>query len=375
MHRTLKQPKEIVIALIVGIAVTTAFALAASKAPSPTMLEGLVAPRGLTPTQDGGLLIAEGGAGRLLEWDLEGDPEVLSEGFPFLARSGIEGDSASGISAAVPYGDAYYAVVGEARNKGHQELYRLMRGSPPIGVTGQDVLALSHPQPITNPYDLWVSADGTAYVTDSGRNSLLAITTAGDVVDLLVFESIASRSGVVDAVPTGITQGPDGGLYISLLTGWPHPTGAALVYRLDVGIPQLTVAYEGFTAATDLAFEADGSLLVTEFSTDMAELVTDLTAERAAELPGRLVRRTPSGVTQVVADDLVGPTAVAVVGDRLFVSEEFAGRVREVGSPSAHRLTTKAKLLAAVTGVIAVIATAAGLRLYRRNALLVDGEY
>lgn len=362
-----KQWKVIVIALIVGIVVTAALTLVVSRAPSLATLEGLVAPRGLTPTGDGGLLIAEGGAGRLLEWDLNSDPEALSEGFPFLEHSGIEGESASGISAAVPYGEVYYAVVGEARNKGHQELYRLELGSPPIGVTGQDVLAVSHPQPITNPYDLWVSADGTAYVTDSGRNSLLAITPAGDVVDFLVFESITSGSEVVDPVPTGIVQGPDGGLYISLLTGWPYPTGAASVYRLSEGTPHLAVAYEGFTAATDLAFEADGSLLVTEFSTAMGDLVTDLTAERAAEFPGRLVRRTSSGTTQVVASNLVGPTAVAVVGDRIFVSEEFAGRVREVGPPPANGLTTKPMLLAVLTGFVAAVATAVGLRRYLRN--------
>ena len=358
MHHTPKQPTVIAIALIVGIAITAAVSLVASRAPSLAILEGLIAPRGLTPTRDGGLLIAEGGAGRLLEWDLHGDPEILSDAFPFLARSGIQGESASGISAAVPYGDAYYAVVGEARNKGHQELYRLEPGSPPIGVTGQDVLALGHPQPITNPYDLWVSADGTAFVTDSGRNSLLAITPTGDVVDLLVFEPITAGGEIVDAVPTGITQGPDGGVYISLLTGWPHPTGAAVVYRLDDN-GQLTREYEGFTAATDLAFEADGSLLVTEFSTAMAELVTNLTAQRAAEFPGRLVRRALSGATEVVADGLVGPTAVAIVNGRIFVSEEFGGRVREIGPTQNRRLTLTAALLAACAGLTGAIATAA----------------
>ena len=91
-------------------------------------------------------------------------------------------------------------------------------------MTGQDVLALDHPQPITNPYDLWVSEDGTALVTDSGRNSLLAITPEGDVVDFRVFEPIEFAGEVVDAVPTGIVQGPDEAWYITTLTGWPHPT-------------------------------------------------------------------------------------------------------------------------------------------------------
>lgn len=352
-----KQPLAIAIALLLGVATAAAIALVARTPPPLALLEGLAAPRGLTPTDDGGLLIAEGGAGRLLHWDLKDDPDVISDAFPYLVNSGIEGESASGISAAVPYGDSYYAIVGEARNKGHQELYLLDPGSPPIGVTGQDVLALGHPQPITNPYDLWVSEDGTALVTDSGRNSLLAITPEGDVVDFLVFEPIEFVGESLDAVPTGLTQGAADALYIATLTGWPHPTGAAIVYRLDGGNGQLTVAFNGFTAATDLAFEPDGSLLVTEFSTTMADLVTDLTAERAAELPGRLVRRTPTGGTEIIAADLVGPTSVAVVGDRIFVSEEFAGRIREVGHPRPRRLTLAITLLAATAGLLASIAT------------------
>ena len=98
-----------------------------------------------------------------------------------------------------------------------------------------------------------------------------------------------------------------------------------------------------------------------EFSTAMADLVSDLTATRAAELPGRLVRRTPTGATEIVAADLVGPTAVAVVDGRIFVSEEFAGRVREVGPPRPSRVTTSTTLLAAAAGLIAAIATAATL--------------
>jgi hypothetical protein len=149
----------------------------------------------------------------------------------------------------------------------------------------------------------------------------------------------------MDVVPTGLAYGPDGALYMASLTGWPYPPGVANVYRLEdangdgdaMDPDEVSVYAEGFTAATDLAFEASGALLVTEFSTDMAGLVVDLTAERAVELPGRLVRYRTGGPLEVVAAGLVSPTAVAVSGDRIFVSEEFAGRVREVGVAPAGR--------------------------------------
>ena len=43
--------------------------------------------------------------------------------------------------------------------------------------------------------------------------------------------------------------------------------------------------------------------------------------------PGRLVRWRDGAIT-VVASGLVSPTAVALMDGRIYVSEEFAGRVR-----------------------------------------------
>jgi len=54
--------------------------------------------------------------------------------------------------------------------------------------------------------------------------------------------------------------------------------------------------------------------------------------EHARAAPGRLLRWR-DGDSQVVSEGLVSPTAVAIVEGRVFVSEEFAGRVSEVRVP------------------------------------------
>ncbi len=95
---------------------------------------------------------------------------------------------------------------------------------------------------------------------------------------------------------------------------------------LDLG--ETTVYADGFTAATDVAFEADGSMLVTEYSGDMRSLA-EVGFKESHLFPGRLVRWR-DGVMWVVADGLVSPTAVAVARGRIYVSEEFAGRVHVV---------------------------------------------
>ena len=328
---------------------------------SPATLDGLAAPRGLTASLDGSVLIAEGGGGRLLKWNPPGPPEVISNDFPYLSISGIQGESASGISAALQLnGDSYLAIVGEARAKGHQELYHLTPPEQPIPVTGQDVLGFFHPQPITNPYDIALMPSGDVLVTDSGRNSLIRVTLDGDITDYAFFPDVDTTDPQesAQAVPTGAVWGSDGALYVATLTGWPHPAGASIVYRvtdansdgdaLDDG--EVTPYATGLSAATDLVFEANGNLLVTEFSTQMSELVSDLTLENAIRLSGRLVRRHTDGSTTVVAENLVGPTAVALVGDRIFVSEEFAGRVVEVGTVSQDSLGATGWLLSIVSG-------------------------
>ena len=148
----------------------------------------------------------------------------------------------------------------------------------------------------------------------------------------------------MDAVPTGLAIGPDGALYAAMLTGFPYPTGAARVHRLEdlngdgdaLDAGENSVAARGLTAATDVAFDAHGAMLVTEFSADMRALV-ELGYAAAAQAPGRLVRLRPNAAQDasldVLADDLISPTAVAVLDGRIFVSEEFANRVREVRPP------------------------------------------
>lgn len=306
---------------------------------APAALDGLRSPRGLTALDDGSLLIAEVAGGRILRWT-PGEPSaaVVLEQLP-ATEVGPEGAPA-GVSAALLQGSDIYFIVGEARAKGFRELYQAAPGQVPLGMTGQDILATSPPNRITNPYDLIPAPGGGFFVSDSGRNAVWHIAADGTIADYALFAPIdtepADGAAATDAVPTGLALGPDGALYVATLTGFPFPAGAASVYRLSddngdgdaLDDGEVAVYATGFTAATDVAFDGDGALLVTEFSLDMARLA-EIGFARAEEAPGRLVRWR-EGTMEVLADDLVSPTALTVLGGRIFVSEEFAGRVVEV---------------------------------------------
>lgn len=74
------------------------------------------------------------------------------------------------------------------------------------------------------------------------------------------------------AVATSVAIGPDGAYYVGELKGFPGPTGASRVWRIEAGTlhaecgnnPACTVVTDGFTSIIDLTFGPDGTLYVVE---------------------------------------------------------------------------------------------------------------
>lgn len=326
------------VAASVGLLAAVSTAAILGSLASPLVVTGLTAPRGLTPTDEGGLLIAEVGTGRLLEMSPDGELRVIADGLPYAPISG-PGQYPAGPSAVIMRDGAYFYVIGEHFVPGFSELYRLRPGGDPEPVTGQEIVNRFGTNPLTNPYDLVSVPDGGFLVSDSGINAILHISEKGEISEYVAFPGLENPQPLngfseIDVVPTGLDRGPDGAVYVASLTGFPYPKGAASVYRLEnlngdeSSRGEYSVFAEGFTAATDLAFDEDGSLLVVEFSSDLASL-EEGDVRDAERFPGRLVRWQDGEMT-VVEDGLVSPTSVAVADGRIFVSEEFAGRITEV---------------------------------------------
>jgi hypothetical protein len=60
-------------------------------------------------------------------------------------------------------------------------------------------------------------------------------------------------TGPMQAVPTSVAKGPDGAHYVSQLTGFPFPPGAAHIFRVVPGYAP-TVYASGLTNVTNLAW-------------------------------------------------------------------------------------------------------------------------
>ena len=320
----------------------------------PVVVTGLNTPRGLTPLDDGGLLIAEVRGGRLLHLTMRGDLTIIQDGLP-STWGGPGGKYPTGVSSAVLVDEVFYYVVGEHRGRPFSTLYGLVPGETPEFLAGGVQLGGMPATHLTNPYDLVPAPEGAFFVSDSGYNAVLRVTVKGDIVDYALFSDLANPlypeqdiHPTIDVVPTGITYGPDGALYVASFTGFPNPRGAASIYRIedvngdgdarDDG--EVEIFAEGFSVATDLAFEETGTLLVTEFSENMPSFGGVYDLEHSSAAPGRLVRWVGGEIEEVV-DGLISPTALAIVDGRVFVSEEFVGRVREICMSEALSCTNR----------------------------------
>ncbi|MEO8647651.1 MAG: ScyD/ScyE family protein [Acidobacteriota bacterium] len=158
--------------------------------------------------------------------------------------------------------------------------------------------------PDSNPYGV-LALPGRVVIADAGGNDLIQVSSKGEISTLAVFSPIPRPfpgPPFVQAVPTSIAQGPDGDLYVGVLTGGPFTVGLASVYRVPAAGGTPIVAYSGFTNIIDIAFGRDGSLYVLEIAKNA---IPNFGAG------GRLVRIAPDG-TQT--DILNGPPLIAPGG-------------------------------------------------------------
>lgn len=174
----------------------------------------------------------------------------------------------------------------------------------------------------SNPTGL-TSVRGGLAVTDSGGNDVLFRDPRSR---LSLISTLPSRMvpappflppGEIpmQSVPTSVVQGPDGDYYVSELTGFPFPTGGAVVWRIapDTGEPEVYAS--GLTNLTDLAWHR-GKLYV-------VQLVDDglLSADPEAGMPeGSLRRIEADGSSTVVAEGLPAPYGLALRAGAAYVT-------------------------------------------------------
>lgn len=163
----------------------------------------------------------------------------------------------------------------------------------------------------TNPYSMTIAGD-SIFVADAGANDVLEIdkttlTLESDSVFPTRNIPFNGNEIPMQSVPTSVTVGPDGAIYVGELTGFPFPTDAARVYRLETAGAEPTVYAEGFTHIMDLGFDNLGNLYVLEHSQDSLLV---------GNPRGALIQVAPDGTkTTISGDELIFPTDLYIDED------------------------------------------------------------
>ena len=175
----------------------------------------------------------------------------------------------------------------------------------------------------SHAYGLTAGPDDQLYVADAGANALLKVDPETGDVSL-----VAALQGLIDtdtsSVPTGVTFGTDGAIYVSLLSGFPFTSGASRVVRVEDGA--VSDFATGLTLLTDVELGPDDRLYAVSFGEFDAKATPPYLPNK-----GSIVRLDAEGKQETILSNLNYPTSIAfnTEGDA-FISTNGLG----VGAPA-----------------------------------------
>jgi hypothetical protein len=281
-------------------------------------------PHALAWGPNGELLVSEAGRGGSACFangntcvGLTGKVAAIKNGKVTALVKGLFSVSYAGFGVFGSAGIAYfrgrlYDLMGESSNQvpeptppdaavvGYNELGRLLDVTPGRKITqvadpGDYDFAWSYqhiPQhlskdaPDADPYGLFVDRSGI-FLVDAAANTLDEVSPSGSVKVLAFVPS--SPGGDRDSVPTCVSQGPDGAVYVGELTAFGNGSGVANIYRWKPATG-MKVWLRGFTAISGCGFAPNGDFYVTEMSTAASGPFTGYDAGAVVQITPKLKR-------------------------------------------------------------------------------------
>jgi hypothetical protein len=280
------------------------------------VVSGLNQPRGLAYDSEGNLYIAEAGSGGdyvVAETEMGNTTAGATSQIKMIAPDGTEsvflpnisstanGPEALGVqSVAVgetsvwfvmsegapisPFNTAVVEIDRETyRVKNFIDLYTYEQENNPDGTE----------EIYSNPNDIAVADDNTAYIIDTGANTLYRFTEINGLEVVRTWEN---------TVPSSVALGTNGEIYVGFL-GTEMAPGAGYIEHLDAQ-GEVIETFEGLTSVTDVAVDAEGNVYAVQLYTEMGEQGPSFTS-------GNVVRVNAEGMTPV-ATGLNVPYGLAI---------------------------------------------------------------
>lgn len=258
------------------------------------LAEGLSSPKGLATNADGDPVVAQGAFGP------PGPVLIFPQHGPDRGQAIPATDAVNLTDVAVSPKDDTGWGIGPGELEEHVYLYHQLADGTIVTVLDITAYQATDPDPFdqdgfaeeSNPYGLTIDRRGNALVADAAANDLLKVTPSGQARTVARFDLETVKTDhlppemglppeiTTEAVPTTVTVGPHGDLYVGVLNGFPFRPGAAKVWRIDpradgvlcsVNTPShgCKVYARGLTAIQDIAFgPKDHKLYVLELAKD-----------------------------------------------------------------------------------------------------------
>jgi len=268
---------------------------AANAATVEVLVTGLDNPRGIAIGPAGRILIAEAGTGgtgaggatpamtgHLTEFFKGKVRRLLA--LPSVKTDMGEVSGPTSVAAATGLGEMFVTMGGGPT----PPFGYLLRANPARTFFVADIEEhelVNNPDGVTppdsNPYGVAVVGDGSLLVADAGANTLLQVDRNGTVHTVAVFPTAPNPlfpsvgPPTVQAVPTSIAIGPDGGWYVGELRGFPFVVPSH-VWRVEPGSRDVHCVLgattgpcvdwaSGLRHVVSIAFGPDGDLYVSQF--------------------------------------------------------------------------------------------------------------
>lgn len=248
--------------------------------------DGVVASEA-SPTAGGGVN-AEGtpevtGAGAIYTGTLTASVAQIAEGCPVSLATGFPSGGVPDLGwvfglddVAILDGQLYGIVAGGGEAYGNPDF---PNGVYQINADGSFVLvadtsAWVRANPVSTPHEpvspdaepfAIIAGEGMLWISEANHEQVLTVTPDGTIT------RIVDLSVVGNVAPTGLVVAPEGGVYVGFLSSLPFTDGSAKVVHVSPE-GEVTDAWTGLTAVTDIVMDADGTMLALEMATgNMAE--------------------------------------------------------------------------------------------------------
>jgi len=317
------------------------------------LAEGLSSPKGLAVNRDRNLVVAQGAfgpPGPVLEYDLRGRNKgtvtPLTEAFNLVDI------------AVSPRDGTGWAISSDPA--GH--LFHQLKDGTIVDVLDIPAYQATDPDPVdnedipteSNPYGLTVDRRGNALVADAAGNDVIRVTPDGVATTVARFdrETVATDhipdfpgapTMDAEAVPTTVTIGPDGAIYVGELKGFPFRPGSSNIWRIapraegawcSVNTPEkkgkCSLYASNYTAIQDIAFGSNGKMYVYELAAGgvlafEAGLPSEENPTPEGPTPPAVLlessKHRPWARQELAAGQLSQPGGVVVVNNNVYVTD------------------------------------------------------